>query len=137
MGRPPKTPNDDLDKFLLRMPDGLRDRVKAAADRNNRSMNAEIVATLEKTYPALRFDIGNFLEEWIIPILKMKKLSTAQRMARIADVEIKSFNPEYSVVLEGLDGKRSVTTTLGSSVKITSQDGDDEGGFLVEHEDET
>jgi len=51
MGRPPKTPNDELDKFLLRMPDGLRARIKAAADTNNRSMNAEIITTLEREYP--------------------------------------------------------------------------------------
>ncbi len=47
MGRPPKTPNDELDKFLLRMPEGLRDQIKEAADRNGRSMNAEIIARIE------------------------------------------------------------------------------------------
>lgn len=30
----------------------MRDRIKAAAEANNRSMNAEIVATLEEKYPA-------------------------------------------------------------------------------------
>ncbi|QRZ15959.1 Arc family DNA-binding protein [Paracoccus methylovorus] len=35
------------DKFMLRLPDGMRDRIKAAAERNNRSMNAEIVMALE------------------------------------------------------------------------------------------
>ncbi|WP_197730643.1 Arc family DNA-binding protein [Rhizobium beringeri] len=57
MGRSPKTPNDELDKFLLRMPDGLRDRIKAVADENNRSMNAEIVATLETIYPPKSMDV--------------------------------------------------------------------------------
>lgn len=41
-----------LDKFILRLPDGLRDRIKLAADRSGRSMNAEIVAVLEAEYPA-------------------------------------------------------------------------------------
>lgn len=40
------------DQYTVRLPDGLRDRIKAAADDNNRSMNAEIVATLEEKYPA-------------------------------------------------------------------------------------
>ncbi|MDK3020956.1 Arc family DNA-binding protein [Pseudodonghicola flavimaris] len=40
------------DKFMLRLPDGMRGRIKAAAEANNRSMNAEIVATLEEKYPA-------------------------------------------------------------------------------------
>lgn len=41
----------DSDKFMLRLPDGMRDRIKAVAAENGRSMNAEIVATLEKEYP--------------------------------------------------------------------------------------
>ena len=42
----------DSDKFQLRLPDGMRDRIKAAAEANGRSMNAEIVSTLEDKYPA-------------------------------------------------------------------------------------
>lgn len=40
------------DKFVVRLPDGMRDRIRAAAEANGRSMNAEIVATLEHKYPA-------------------------------------------------------------------------------------
>jgi DnaJ-domain-containing protein 1 len=47
----------DSDKFMLRLPDGMRDRIKLAADRNNRSMNAEIVATLEDAYPQPKPDV--------------------------------------------------------------------------------
>lgn len=39
----------DSDKFMLRLPDGMRDRLKAQAEANKRSMNAEIVARLERT----------------------------------------------------------------------------------------
>lgn len=35
------------DKFMLRFPDGMRDRIAEAAKANNRSMNAEIVARLQ------------------------------------------------------------------------------------------
>lgn len=41
-------PCEDLEKFLVRMPLGLRDSVKAVAKRNHRSMNAEIVFQLER-----------------------------------------------------------------------------------------
>ena len=34
------------DQFMLRLPDGMRDKIKASADQNNRSMNAEIVVAL-------------------------------------------------------------------------------------------
>lgn len=46
------TTGRDSDKFMLRLPDGMRERVRSAAQRNGRSMNAEIVATLDKKYPA-------------------------------------------------------------------------------------
>ena len=35
------------DKFIARLPEGLRDRLKKAANRNKRSMNAELVYALE------------------------------------------------------------------------------------------
>jgi hypothetical protein len=35
------------DKFMLRLPDGMRDAIKESAKKNNRSMNAEIVVALE------------------------------------------------------------------------------------------
>lgn len=41
----------DADKFLLRMPEGMRDRIKLAAERNNRSMNSEIISALERAFP--------------------------------------------------------------------------------------
>ena len=37
------------DKFMLRLPDGLRDRMRIEAEHNNRSMNAEIVLRLERS----------------------------------------------------------------------------------------
>lgn len=43
-------PSRLLDKFVLRLPAGLRERVGKAAKENGRSMNAEIVARLEETF---------------------------------------------------------------------------------------
>jgi hypothetical protein len=39
------------DQFQLRLPPGLRERVKAYADRQGRSMNEEIVRILEREFP--------------------------------------------------------------------------------------
>ena len=41
-------PSEKLDQYMLRLPDGMRDRIKAAAAENNRSMNAEVVTALEE-----------------------------------------------------------------------------------------
>ncbi len=40
-------PSEQQERFIVRLPDGMRDKLKAAASDNNRSMNAEIVARLE------------------------------------------------------------------------------------------
>lgn len=37
------------DKYVVRFPDGMRERLKLAAEANKRSMNAEIVARLQQT----------------------------------------------------------------------------------------
>lgn len=37
----------ESDKFMLRLPDGMRDRIAALAKQNGRSMNAEIIARME------------------------------------------------------------------------------------------
>jgi plasmid stability protein len=47
----PAFPSDQQDKFMLRLPDGMRERIKAKAEENGRSMNSEIVDTLERAYP--------------------------------------------------------------------------------------
>lgn len=39
--------NRDSDKFVLRLPDGMRERIAEEAKKNSRSMNSEIVARLE------------------------------------------------------------------------------------------
>ena len=44
-----KTPSQTLEKFIVRLPDGMRDAVGAAARTNGRSMNAEIVARLAES----------------------------------------------------------------------------------------
>lgn len=45
-------PTQSDPQFKLRVPLGLKNRVELAAEENNRSMNAEIVAALEEKFPA-------------------------------------------------------------------------------------
>jgi len=48
------------DQFSLRLPEGLRDRVREVADANMRSMNAEIVCILERAiFDALETEKGD------------------------------------------------------------------------------
>lgn len=45
-------PRQPADKIIIRLPDGLRGRIHAAARENRRSANAELVFHLERIYPA-------------------------------------------------------------------------------------
>jgi plasmid stability protein len=38
----------DNDKFMVRLPDGMRDRIKDSAAKSGRSMNAELVHVIEQ-----------------------------------------------------------------------------------------
>ncbi|WP_275628793.1 Arc family DNA-binding protein [Pseudomonas sp. 273] len=47
----PKAPtfnSRDADKFIVRLPDGMRDEVEAAARRDERSMNSLVVVALRE-----------------------------------------------------------------------------------------
>lgn len=46
-----KAPSRSQEQFIVRFPDGMRERIKAAAEAHGRSMNAEIIHTLLQTYP--------------------------------------------------------------------------------------
>lgn len=43
-------PSRTAEQFVVRFPEGMRDRIAEAAKKNNRSMNAEIVARLDRTF---------------------------------------------------------------------------------------
>lgn len=43
--------SEEAERFNVRMPQGLRDRLKAAAEENRRSMNAELVFHLDRALP--------------------------------------------------------------------------------------
>jgi hypothetical protein len=62
MSEKDKYPSELAERFQIRLPPGLRDRIKATAEANGRSMNTEIVSTLENAYPdpgaVNPFDLG-------------------------------------------------------------------------------
>lgn len=50
-------PSQTADKYVVRFPEGMRDRIAEAAKANNRSMNAEIVARLDGSFKGLFDDL--------------------------------------------------------------------------------
>lgn len=47
MSEPKNFPSVTADKFVVRLPDGMREQIAEVAKANNRSMNAEVVARLQ------------------------------------------------------------------------------------------
>ncbi len=44
-------PSQTAERFNVRMPDGLRERLRASAEMNKRSMNAELIFHLDRALP--------------------------------------------------------------------------------------
>lgn len=51
-------PSQTQDKFIVRLPDGMREQISEAAAANNRSMTAEIVARLARSFEGGAFNAG-------------------------------------------------------------------------------
>lgn len=47
LGLKEKKVHKNVDKYMLRLPDGWRDQIKVEAGKSYRSMNAEIIAAIE------------------------------------------------------------------------------------------
>ncbi|WP_428927868.1 Arc family DNA-binding protein [Marinibacterium sp. SX1] len=90
------------DQFMLRLPDGMRDRIRTAAETNNRSMNAEIVATLEEQYP----DQSEDLKLLVLLIAKflagMSKSALTKVQHQAQKVETDSSSPENQRLVNNL-----------------------------------
>jgi len=68
-------PSEMQDRFMVRLPNGMRDRIKAAAEAANRTMNGEIVARLEATF---REDFG--VPDFVTPDLVRQMKALSQEM---------------------------------------------------------
>lgn len=67
MARRPHYPSDAADQFMVRFPDGMRKTIKAAADANNRSMNAEIVDRIARSFGETGFGKNIFVRLEVLP----------------------------------------------------------------------
>lgn len=76
-----KVPSRGSDQFALRFPDGMRARIRDAAEKNGRSMNSEILARLEppvSSAATLHAHIAVEIDEYI-------QLEVKRRLALIAN----------------------------------------------------
>lgn len=93
------------DKFVVRLPDGMRDRIKLAASKNNRSMNAEIVATLEEKYPIALADIHHVAKSIMLMLHNLDDPGKSELIERMSaanprGIPAADFRKEIYIVLD-------------------------------------
>lgn len=96
----------------VRLPDGMRERIKRAAQRRGRSMAAEIVATLDEAYPDQDFDLGTFLTTLSHDVGAAAPDSEAiDRIVRSANEELERNDALWRVMwhIDKASGKARVT----------------------------
>jgi hypothetical protein len=85
-------PSEQQDRFIVRLPNGMRDKIGVAARANKRSMNAEIVQRLEASFsspdePPLVVNqdtAGAFPKEAIKAILETRDMVSEMHQAQLA-----------------------------------------------------
>ncbi|MDI6025634.1 Arc family DNA-binding protein [Corticibacterium sp. UT-5YL-CI-8] len=103
-------PSSKQDQFVLRFPDGLRDRIKASAEKHGRSMNAEIILVLEKEFP----------EPWPLNsrVQHLVDLLTAIRKVRGYDQAIDVLTAELLETVEGIASGRVPDVDEQTKLKV-------------------
>jgi hypothetical protein len=81
------------DQYMLRFPDGLRDRIKAYAERQGTSINSEIVRVLEREFPE-QWSVDDRLEE-LAEMLQVLSAGTS-------DPRIEKFITKFEETVNGI-----------------------------------
>lgn len=58
-------PSEVQDRFIVRLPNGMREKIAEIAKANGRSMNAEIVARLEQSFKGQEGDALKSIDRFI------------------------------------------------------------------------
>lgn len=111
---------------MLRLPDGLRDRIKAYADHMGRSMNAEIIRILEREFPEpvmAPHSIDGLLE-----VVKMISAGAPfdENVAKLTDGIQDLIEGLYSGRVEGLDptAQKEIEALWTRYLEDLAKDGD-------------
>ncbi|MBI1625180.1 Arc family DNA-binding protein [Comamonas suwonensis] len=116
-------PSDQADKVLVRMPDGMRDRLKHAAKTNNRTMNAEIVARLAASLVAGSTDLYEADLKTSMEIVR-QEFEHEKRLAR-AQLLLSTYQDQASLVRRRLDREIQLVEHIEAQLAIATKHGDD------------
>jgi len=79
-----KYPSETAERFQVRLPAGLRDRIKAYAEKHGRSMNTEIVRVLENEFPP-PWSVEDRIEQLLGLLNVMKGSASNEAVGKFVD----------------------------------------------------
>ena len=79
-----KFPSDKKDRYIVRLPDGMRERIAETAKLSGRSMNAEIVLRLEKSFVE-GGEIPEYIRRELVERAVVNGTSLASEIERLLD----------------------------------------------------
>lgn len=100
----------DSDKFMLRFPDGMRDRIAEEAKANGRSMNAEIVARLAASLVAGATDLHAADLRVSMEIVR-REFEDEKRFAR-AQLLVATYQDQAALIRHRVDRERRLVEHL-------------------------
>ena len=99
-----KSPPALVEKFVIRLPNGLREQIKALSEHNRRSMNSEIIMVLERHIQQnQQADIQGFTAEELLKEVK-GELREEQMTDQVLQQRLDSLPPEKKEALLELLG---------------------------------
>lgn len=113
----------DSDKFMLRFPDGMRDKLKAEAKANNRTLNAEIVARLAASLVAGSTDLYEADLKTSMEIMR-QEFEHEKRLAR-AQLLLSTYQDQASLVRRRLDRETQLVEHLEAQLATATKHEDD------------
>jgi predicted HicB family RNase H-like nuclease len=81
-GRVAAATTRESDKFILRLPEGVRQQLAAVADRQGRSMNAVVVTALTAYLVAQKTPVQDQLQELVQEMRELRELIESEKRSR-------------------------------------------------------
>ena len=98
------------DKYVLRLPDGLREELKEAAERHKRSLNAEIIARITEH--------ENLWQFWASADAEMAKLEEVAQKAERLEAENERLQDDLRQLREKLAYQEGMTASLRHGIQV-------------------
>lgn len=76
-------PSQTADKFIIRLPEGMRDLIAEKAQSNNRTMNAEVVARLQSTFDTASAALPPLVDQAVKDEMEARGGSEADALLRL------------------------------------------------------